>query len=346
MRPSPTSITDLAQVFQPSGGGWRPSGTTVVVGSGTASGSTTLVAIALGPGGRVGAPAPIVTIAQGPWSLRADGGAVALAVSTDRGSRIAIWDVRAGAGRWLNTADPRRNDFSPLWSKDGAFIYYLSSADDAGESGIFEIAADGSARRQIMKADDRTGPPESLTPDGKGLVWSRGQAGGSVEILDIATGVSRHLEDVARVLSWRSQQPRVLLGVGGCCAGRPGGSLVAWDDIALTSRVVAERGQYGNPAWGYGAWDPSGTRIAAARFDDVSPYEATLVIVDPETGTLQPIAGTQGASIIQWLPEGIVFSLTHVRQAGAALMFLPNGGSGPVSLYDVALLQGIAVVRP
>lgn len=344
VRVPPPGITDLSQVFHPLASGWRPSGTTLVIGRSGVSGDITLVALPLGPGGRVSAPTPIASFGPGPWTLRSDGGAVAVGVWTGLSARIAVWDVRSGAARWLTAAEPGTNDFSPLWSKDGTSLYYSSSSDDGKSSGLFQIGADGSGKKQIRAADERTGPPEGLTPDGNGLVWSRGQAGGSVEILDIATGVNHHIEDVARVTSWRARQPRALLTVGGCCAGRPGGSLVAWDDVALTSRVVAERGQFGDPAFGGGAWDPTGTRIAAVRFDNASPYEGALVILDPETGATQPIAGTQGAGFVQWLAEGIVF--TRPLRPGIELMLLPNGGGPAVSLYqDSGNIQRIDVTR-
>jgi hypothetical protein len=343
---TPVPITDVTQVFTSSGSsGWRPGGTTLVIGSTSASGATTLVALQLGPRNNIAPPVSLVTFVPGAWSLRADGGALAVSVTRTNASRIAIWDMGSGSARWLTAGESGAAEASPVWSKDGGSIYYMSSEDGKG-SGIYQIGADGSGKRLIKAADDRTGPPEGLTPDGQGLIWSRGQAGGSVEILDIATGVSRHLEDVARVVSWRSRQPRALLMVGGCCAGRPGGSLVAWDDTALTSRVVAELGQNGDPAWGAGAWDPTGTRIAAVRFDNASPYEGALVIIDPATAATQPIAGTEGAGNVQWLAEGIVFSIQHVRQPAAELMFLPSGTGPAVSLVKTGGLQGVTVVRP
>jgi hypothetical protein len=346
MRPSPTPVTDVSQAFRPLASGWRPSGTTLVIASTGGTGDTTLVALPLGSGGRAGAPTPIVSFGPGAWSLRSDGGAVAVDAWTGRGARIAIWDVRSGSARWLTADEPGRNDFAPLWSRDGAYVYYASSSDDGKSTGLFQIGADGSGKKQTLATDLRTGPPLGLTPDGRGLVWSRGQAGGSVEILDIATGFNRHLEDVAHVVSWRTGQPRALLMVGGCCAGQPGGSLVVWDDIAMTSRVVAERGQYGDPAWGGGVWDPTGRRIAAVRFDRTSPYEGTIVTLDPETGATQPIAGTLGAGLVRWLAEGIVFTVSHARQPAAELMFLPNGGASAISLYKTEGLYGIEVVRP
>jgi hypothetical protein len=349
VRPSPTPITDVSQAFRPLTTGWRPSGTTLVIALSSATGDTTLVALPFGADGRGGAPTPIVSFGPGPWALRSDGGAVAVVAAWAARARIAILEVRSGAARWLTASEPGTSDFSPLWSKDGTSLYYASSSDDGKSSALFQIGADGSGKKQIKAAEARTGPPEGLTPDGSGLVWSGGGAGGSVEILDVATGVNRHLDNVASIVSWRSQQPRALLLVGGCCAGRPGGSLVAWDDVALTSRVVAERAQFGAVAFGVGAWDPTGTRIAAVRFDNSSPYEGTLVILDPVTGATQPIAGTLGAGSVQWLAEGIVFSISHVGQPAAELMFLPNGAAAAVSLYKTESLQSITsitVVRP
>lgn len=343
MRPSPTPITDASQAFHPLTSGWRPSGPTFVIASSSGSGDTTLVALPFGPSG-AGAPTPIVSFGPGPWSLRPDGGAVAVAAWTGRGARIAVWDARSGAARWLTADEPGTNAFSPLWSKDGTLLYYASSSDGGTSAGLFEVGADGSGKKQIKAADQRTGAPEGITPDGKGLVWSRVQAGGSVEILDIATGINRHLEDVARLVSWRSQQPRVLLMVGGCCAGRPGGSLVAFDDVAMSSRVIAERSQYGETAWGSGVWDPTGTRIAAVKFDSTSAYDGSLVVINAESGVVQPTPDMKGAWPFLWLAEGIVFS--RPLQGGTGLFLLPNGGNAPVNLYqDAGLIQRIDVPR-
>lgn len=339
----PPGITDLAQVFKPLAAGWRSTGTTLVVARAMVSGDITLVAVPLGPRGAGGAPIPIVSFVPDTWALRADGGAVAVTVWTGRSARIAIWDVRSGAALWLTPDEPGTNDSSPVWSNDGTSVYYASSSDDGRTAGLFQIAANGSGKKQI-RAAERSGGPKGLTPDGNGLVWDGGGAGGSVEILDLATGVNRHIENNARIQSWRARQPRALVMVGGCCAGRPGGELALWDDIAMTSRVVAARGPSGDPAWGTGAWDPSGTRVAAVRFDSASPYEGSLVIIDAQSGALQPIADTQGAGHVLWLPEGIVFS--RLLRIGIELMLLPIGGGPAISVYqDSGLIQRIDVTR-
>ncbi len=308
------------------------------------SGDITLVAVSIGPRGAAGAPTPIVSFTPDTWALRADGGALAVSVWTGHGARIAIWDVRSGAARWLTADDPGRSVLSPQWSKDGGFLYYVSSGDDGKSLGIFQIGADGSGKQQIRDVVGFAEALEGLTPDGGGLVWSRSQAGGSVEILDLATGVSRHIENAARVSSWRARQPRALVMVGGCCAGRPGGELRLWDDVAMTSRVVAARGQSGDPAWGTAAWDPTGARIAAVRFDNVSPYEGALVLINAESGALLPIPDTRGVDNVLWLAEGIVFS--RPLRIGIELMLLPEGGGPAVSVYqDAGLIQRIVVTR-
>jgi hypothetical protein len=340
----PPGITDLAQIFKPLASGWRPTGTTLIVARAMVSGDITLVAVPIGPRASAGAPVPIVSFVPNTWALRADGGALAVTVWTGQRARIAIWDIRSGAARWLTPEDSGMNESSPLWSEDGGLIYYASSSDDGRTAALLQIGADGSARNHL-RAAERSSGPQGLTPDGKGLVWDGGGAGGTVEILDLATGVSRHLENNARISSWRARQPRALLQVGGCCAGRPGGELVLWDDVAMTSRVVAARGPSGDPAWGGAAWDPAGTRIAAVRFDGNSPYEGSLVVIDTAGGgASQAIPDTKGAGQVLWLAEGIVF--TRPLRIGMEVMLLPDAGGPAVSLYqDSGLIQRIEVPR-
>jgi hypothetical protein len=339
----PPGISDLSLVFKPLAAGWRPTGTTLVVARAMVSGDITLVAVTIGPRGAVGAPTPIVSFKPDAWSLRSDGGALALSVWTGQSGRIAIWDVVSGAARWLTADEPGASSGGSTWSRDGGSIYYLSEGAD-GKRGLFQIRADGSGKKQIPGSEDFAGSIHGLTPDGGGLVWSRGQAGGSVEVLDIASGVNRHLENNARAQSWRAQQPRALLEVGGCCAGRPGGELVAFDDVAITSRVVAARGPAGDPAWGIATWDPAGARVAAVRFDNTSPYEGTLAVIDAQSGAVQSVPDTRGAANVLWLPEGIVF--TRPLRIGVEVMLLPDGVGPAVSVYqDSALIQRIEVPR-
>jgi hypothetical protein len=120
---------------------------------------------------------------------------------------------------------------------------------------------------------------------------------------------------------------------------------VLFDDVALTSRVVAARGPSGDPAWGIATWDPGGTRVAAVRFDSASPYEGTLVVIDTESAAMREMTETRGVANVLWISEGIVF--TRPLRIGVEVMLLPGGNGPAVSVYqDSGLIQRIEVVRP
>lgn len=337
----PPPIVDLAQVFRPMTAGWRPSGPTLMVVS-TEDFAATLVALPIGPAGLAGAATPLVRF-LGAWDLSSDGRALAVAVGTDRGLRIATIDLGTMTSRWVTPAAPGSGVSAPVWSKDRAAIYMstVGSAPPDFRGSVGRIAADTGAVTTIATLD-RFGGLDGVTPDGGGLVWSRIQAGGSVDILDVATGVSRHLEDVARLTSVRARQPRMLLTVGGCCAGRPGGALVLWNDVAMTSQRIAE--VRGGTAWGIAVWDPSGTRIAAVRFDDADPYQGSTVVLDPDSGAATTLAGGQGGRPLVWIDEGIVLA----RQNGVQtdLTLLPSGGGSPATLFSGPNINRIVLVRP
>lgn len=341
--PTPTPITELAQVFLPLTHSWRPTGPTLMFTVSEGEMRSTLVAVPFGPSGRTGDPMRLVTFTGQGWDLRADGGALAVVVGTAPGTRIATWDIAAATGRWLAPSDPSTLVASPIWSTDGTSLFFGSY--DAGRGGIRWIGADGRGLATIA-TPERFGQLEGISPDGRGLIWTKGQEGGSAELLDIATGTSKHLDDVARVVSWRAQQPRILVQSGGCCAGRPGGSLVLFDDVAMTSRVIAERSAFGTIAFGGGAWDPTGTRIAAGRYDETNPYDASLVIIDAATGVARPASDLVGVGNILWPAEGIVVSRGLARSATTEVVLVPPQGGPPIPLYQGSAIGRLVVVRP
>jgi hypothetical protein len=346
--PTPTPITDLSQVFRAVSNGWRPSGPTVITATDDQRGSSVLIGISLGTGGSTSAPISILSFTSSGWDIRSDGGALAVVVATDRGTRIATWNFGSSLGAWVTPPDPAAPLSMPIWSKDGAWIYYgvPGTAPATNFTGtVSRVRPDGSGDTRIATLE-RFGGLQELTPDGGGLIWSRIAAGGSAEILDIATGVNRHLDDVASVASIRTRQPRVLLSVGGCCAGFPGGSLVLWNDATLTSRTIVDRTNVPRVAWGTGAWDPSGTRLVVGRFDEASPYRASLVTLDPETGATQPIPGTLGAGRVLWPDEGIVYLAYPQSGNEVQLVILPASGGGPIDLYKGTNIYRMVIIRP
>lgn len=345
---TPTPITDVSQVFRPVSTGWRPSGPTILVATADARGNLDLVGVPLGSSGVSSPPVSILSFASGAWDIRPDGGAIAVAVATDRGARIATFDLGAGLAGWVTPPEPGTIGAMPVWSKDGAWLYYGwpgTAASNNFTGTVRRIRPDGSGQANIATLE-RFGGLQALTPDGRAVIWSRSQEGGSAELLDVATGVNRHVDDVAGIASVRSRQPRYLVTSGGCCAGFPGGALVLWDDTTLASRTIAARTNVPHVGWGAAAWDPTGTRIVAGRFDDASPYRASLGYLDPDTGAFQPIAGTLGAGPVLWLDEGIVYLSYSGNGTESELMFLPNSGAAPVSLYKGTNMYRMVVIRP
>lgn len=302
----------------------------------------TLVAVPFGPSGRTSEPVRLVTFTAEGWDLRSDGGALVAAVRTsDGGVRLATWDIAAGTGRWITPLGPNAFVSSPIWSKDGLSIFFASAESGA----LSQIGADGQGQATIARLD-RFGGPMELTPDGRGLIWSKGQEGGSAEIFDLGTGTNRHLADVAQVVSWRAQQPRILLKVGGCCAGRPGGSLVAFDDAAMTSRAIADQTPNANVAFLSGGWDPAGTRIAAWKYDDLASSEASLVIIDTGSGEIRKISDLVGHGVVLWLNEGIIVTRTLSRNGTTDVAFVLPAGGAAMTLYRGQGIGRLVVVRP
>jgi hypothetical protein len=345
--PTPTPITDLAQVFRPLTIGWRPTGPTLMFVT-NEQGLQTLIALPFGRDGSTGGPTRLVSfIAPDGWDLRPDGGALAVGVATAVGERIAVWDITAATSRWVTAAGPGALAYSPVWSTDGNSIFFFGTPGGTNTGAVRRIGADGQGLTTIAgPAPDRFGGLVGITPDGRGLIWSGGGEGGSAEILDIATGTNTHLDDNARVVSWRTQQPRILLMVGGCCAGRPAGSLVAFDDAAMTSRPIAPLGPNGNPAFGVGAWDPSGTRVAAWMYGDPAASDASLAIIDAGTGTIQPISDVLGIGTVVWVDEGIVVTRSHPRSATTDVVLVPPKGGPSVTVFGGAGIGRVVVIRP
>jgi len=304
----------------------------------------TLVAVPFGPNGRTGEPIRLLSFIGGEWDLRSDGGALAVAVSTALGIRIAVWDIASSTGRWITASGPDAVAYSPVWSKDGNSIFF-GTPEGPDTGAVKRVGVDGQGLATIGRPD-RFGGLVGIAPDGGSLIWSRGQEGGSAELLEIATGANKHLGDNARVMSWRTQQPRVLLMVGGCCAGRPGGSLEAFDDDAMTSTVVAEVPPDGRFAFGAGAWDPSGMRIVAWRYDGLTARDASLVIIDPRAGTIQPISDVLGIGAILWLDLGIVVTRALARSAESDVVLVPPQGGPSIQLYRGSGIGRLVVVRP
>jgi hypothetical protein len=336
---TPPVVSTLNEVFKPLTRGWSPAGTTLLF---TTAVNFKLRLLAQPVGASGGAPATEVIEVTGGIGVRPDGARLAASVVTIDGNRLATYDLLSGDAAWLGPALPNTAISRPFWSKDGNSIYYVTGPTADFKGVVHRIAADGSGDA-IVATLDRFGDILNITPDGGRLIWSRSQAGGSVEVLDTATGTNRHLEDNAGVTSMRGQQPRLLTRVGGCCAGPGGGALVLWNDDAMTSRALAPAG----PRYLYGAasWDPTGRRVAAVRMDATTDYSTELVTIDPESGAQRAVPDTKDALAVLWLDEGLVVAFGGRRSPVMGVKLLPASGGPAVALDSRTDLWGAVIIR-
>lgn len=365
--PSLTTRSDLPGLLHPLTATWRPTVTSLLFGRSAGAGGTTIVALPLltgaptpGPSGSArpsasapaaAAPIPLVSFgASDGWQLRPDGSQLAISLQTADGTaRLATWNLRTGATRWVTEDEPGVRQVTPVWSADGSLLYYVASRGTT-DLGIFRVRADGTARTLLRPPDAKFAGVtlSGLTPDGAGLAWSYTRAGGSVAVFDLQTGRDRAFDDdtAAAILSWRPTRPRALVAVGGG-AGSAGGALVLWDDLATTRRVLIPA-QAGSPSGVLAAdWDPTGTRIASAVTDRSGSSEtSSLLTLDATGGARAAIAGTDGANAVLWLRAGIVFS----RQSGSGgtdlVLVAPSGAAATVLYSDPGPLARLTFAAP
>jgi hypothetical protein len=252
------------------------------------------------------------------WQLRSDGGAVVAAFTNGSYSisRIATIDLATGSARWVTPDDPVVFDVSPVWSADAKAIYYSEQSaipSSNSDRGIFRISPEGSDRTQVHGPDRNGGTLVGVTPGGGWLVWTRGQAGGSTDALNVATGANKTFDIVGSSgeMAWRAARPRALVMSHGCCAGLPVGELVLWDDVTdATTRLIGSEAASLLFA-GSADWDPSGSRFAAsvrdrAALERSSRTAPTLVAIFDASGALRGLVpGAQGY-VLAWVPEGIL----------------------------------------
>jgi len=347
---------DLAARLHVLTSGWQPAVQTAVVAL-TQGQKTTFVAV---PAAGDGAAVPLLEVTNTySWQMRPDGGAIAVSLlSGFHSSRIAAWDVLSGSARWVTADQPGVFDDGPVWTPDGSAIYYgehSATATTYADRGIFRVNLEGGQPVRVHGPDRNGGSPVRLTSDGRWLIWTRSQAGGSTDVLDLTTSENKSFDitGTSGEIAWRTARPRALVMSGGCCAGRAGGQLILWDDISGESREIIGTNAAPLVFAGGADWDPAGMRIAAAVFErtmlDRSVVDGPLFIAlfDP-TGTLKSkVAGSEGFSVVAWLVAGIL-----VRRSTPGVftefVLMSAAGADPRVLYRTTAptVRLVAIVSP
>jgi hypothetical protein len=337
---------DLAGHIRVLKSGWRPAGRTLVLAV-TDDSRTTLTAVPIDPG----EPVPIVELTDSSgWQLRPDGGALAVAFvnGSYETSRIATIDLASGVARWVTPDEPDILDATPVWSNDGSAIYFtehVTAPATYGDRGIFRIVADGSGRTQVHGPDRNGGGLVRVAPGGRWLIWTRGQAGGSTDVLDLVTGVNRtfNIAGSSGEMAWREARPRALVMSHGCCAGLPIGELLLWDDVTGATTELIGPDAAPLVFAGSADWNPSGTRIAASVSDraalERSPRTVTRSIaIFDASGAYRAFVPDVVGDVVAWLPEGILVR-QYVRDVGFELTLVTESGDRSRSIYRTSTLN-------
>jgi serine/threonine-protein kinase len=127
----------------------------------------------------------------GTGRLSPDGGRVANQIQTLNGKANAgdiwTWEVERRTRTRLTFEGDNAN---PTWTPDGKRIAF--GAEVGGKVGLYWVAADGSARPELLLATPAFPVPSSWSPDGKSLLYSYG-GGGKPEriwVLPVSGGVA------------------------------------------------------------------------------------------------------------------------------------------------------------
>jgi len=354
--PSPISEDDLGTRIRVLATGWRPEVQTAVVAV-TEGQQMRFVAVPITGGGSA---VPLVEFTNTySWQLRQDGGAIAVSFlnASRSSSRIAVWDVVTGSARWLTPDQAGVFDDGPAWTPDGSTIYYgehSATATTFTDRGIFRISLDGGVPLRVHGPDANGGSPVRLTADGRWLIWTRNQAGGSTDVLDLATGENRSFDvtGTSGEIAWRAARPRALVMSGGCCAGRPGGQLILWDDIGGGIREILGAGAAPLVFAGAADWDPTGTRIAATVFErtlvDRSVHDGPfyVAIFEPTGSLTTKVPGSEGFVVIAWLADGILARRSTTEQASEVALLSENGNDRRVLYQMTGTMRFAAIVSP
>jgi len=327
--------------------GWRPTGRTLVVTVADGLGTAKFIAV---PNDARGEPVPFLELTDAfGWQLRPDGRALAVAFTNgDDSARIATLDLASGAARWVTVDEPGIYDRSPVWSPDGSSIYYGESASTVanyGDRGLFRVSVDGSlgdlGTRLVHGPDRNGGDPVSVSPDGRWLSWTRGQAGGSTDVLDLSTGVNKTFDiaGASGLVAWRTTRPRALVVSTGCCAGGPSGQLLLWDDVTGAATDALGLSSSNLSPVGMALWNPTGTRFAVSVIDRPAPDSrsvrnspVSITIFDASGTYRSKVPGTEAVWVLAWLPEGIV-ALGSSEDGTTELSLVSEAGGSPQVLY-------------
>ena len=315
--------SDIRNFITPLVPSWRPNGTTVMVREGS-----TVSALSLVDGKTV----PLVTFGRGVASAtwRSDGAMLAVAVNTEWGtSRLALWDAQSGQSRWLTPEAPRVVRFHPVWSPDGASVFFGEYLyEPFGQPALWRVIPTTGQLERVFASEPKSYVWPLLAPEPALLVFETGAFSGvigqgqleasvsgmDVTRLDLSTGQSRDLQAPLDVVAWREASPRALVRqkrMGGSCFECPPAQtlgLMLWDDLTGATTAILDRSVETDGA----DWDPGAARVVVSTRTAGSKEHYVLETMTATGGDRVRLSGTDDAYAPHWLREGILYLWAEV----------------------------------
>ena len=119
--------------------------------------------------GRSDPPLHSAQIVYGP-RYSPDGLQISMAAAPTRDSPVQVW-VRDLARGTFTRLTPEEEGWWPLWSPDGARIFFPSRLDASTITNLAWVKADGSALRQLLTEGELGKQPTGWSPDGRTLIY-------------------------------------------------------------------------------------------------------------------------------------------------------------------------------
>lgn len=142
-----------------------------------------------------GTPTRYLPVAAGDVATSPDGGKVAFVRSRSDwdwreykgglSEDVWIWDKAADS--YTKITDYIGPDYAPMWSADGATVFFMS--DRSGAYNLWKVAATGGAATQVTSHDQPLRRP-TISRDGRFIVY---ELDGGIHLCETATGATREL---------------------------------------------------------------------------------------------------------------------------------------------------------
>jgi Tol biopolymer transport system component len=223
-----------------------------------------------------------------------------------------LWSVDVNGSHRVQLTHAGGNDFDPSWSPDGSQVvfrtsrgHYAPDRHGTGTEGIFIVAADGSAERQLYPIDPITpgGLFPDWSPDGTWIAFSGVHPDGSEAIYTIhpdGTGLSDlgSTNGSAECAEWSPDSTRIMF-----CSHLPGSN--NFDVWVMNADGSHKTQMTTTPGRDYpGAWSPDGTQIAFSS-ERTPDGDSEVYVMNTDGSRMRRLTSMPGSQAPHvWLPGG------------------------------------------